>query len=622
MTNRLFTLVVLALACPTAVVDGRRPQAIDLVHVDVAVLDRNGAPVRGLGPGDFEVLSEGERIDPAGFTPVEIARPPGAGAMPAIGQLAPRHVPFDVLRNDDSIDRYIVIVLDDLRGNDEAGAAWVAGTGLDFARAVVERLTPGDRGAVFFSGLGQRQGLTGHRDRLLRALEDFAARPVGTTGCAPAECLADTLQDAADILPIAPARRKFIVYISGGQPLPVIGPSGSRVSVAIDRLYRTLQRANAAVYSVSAPGVTTTGSGEVSLAEATGGRSIVGMAGRRQVDWWFDETGAYYLLSVPAPVSGSRALSVRTVRPDLRVHTRPRVMAPVETDPADSAGLTPLEAAIVAPRPEAELPLGVTVAPFASPASGKAVVSVVSAVTGARASGAPTWVADVAATAFDPGWQPHAADRQTIEVTPRDGAMRTQTVDVIAGLELLPGRYQVRVAAESGGRAGAVFVDLDVPAFDSAPLSVSGVVLTTTPVPYAASPLMAGTLPVTPTTRRLFRSDEAPEVFLRIYQSSRPRPVSVALRIGDAEGEGIIQGTEDVPAAAFDASGAADWRFVLPLDRLKPGEYLLTISVVLDGRTEVRHVRFAVAAPAAASAVPPIPLRGQLPRHGPAVWMS
>ena len=48
-----------------------------------------------------------------------------------------------------------------------------------------------------------------------------------------------------------------------------------------------------------------------------------------------------------------------------------------------------------------------------------------------------------------------------------------------------------------------------------------------------------------------------------------------------------------VAGAGF-ASGPADWRFVLPLDRLAPGEYLLTIEAALDGRTETRHVRFAV----------------------------
>ena len=114
------------------------------------------------------------------------------------------------------------------------------------------------------------------------------------------------------------------------------------------------------------------------------------------------------------------------------------------------------------------------------------------------------------------------------------------------------------------------------------------------PVPYAANDLLAGVLPVTPTTRRTFRTDEAAEVFLRLYQSGGGAgDVTMSLRIADGRGEGIIQGSEGVAGAGF-ASGAADWRFVLPLDRLAPGEYLLTIEAALDGRTETRHVRFAV----------------------------
>ena len=606
MTVRLLMLALLAFAGTVVAVDAVRPQAPALVHVDVTVVDRAGQPVSGLGPADFEVLSGGEPIEPAAFTPVEIPIPPDGGARPADGQLAPRHVPFDVLRNDDLVDRYVVVVIDDLRSGDEPGARWVATSGLDIARTVVGHLTPADRGAVFFSWLGQRQGLTGSRDRLLRALDEFATRPAGASDCAPADCLVDTLQAAVDVLPVTPVRRKVVVYISGNTPLPVIAPPGTApaASTALGRLTYSLQETNTVVYSITAPGVTpATEAGDLSLAEATGGRALVDTMPAQQIESLFREAGSYYLLSVPAPETGARPLTIRAVRDDLQVRARAGVLAPVADETSVPPGLTPLEAAMVAPRAEASLPLGVSVAPFASPRSGQAVVTVVSAVTGARAGGAESWQAEVAATAFDTSWQPRASSRQTIEVTPR-GANRTQTVDVIAGLELLPGRYQVRVAAESGGRAGTVFVDLEIPSFDSAPLSASGAVLTTMPVPYAASPVVAEALPVTPTTRRLFQSSEAVEVFLRIYQADRPRPVSVAVRIGDAEGEGIIQGDEVVPAAAFDGSGATDWRFALPLDRLAPGEYLLTVGVSLDGQTVTRYVRFAVMAPVSTGRTP------------------
>src|SRR5690606_19985662 len=123
----------------------------------------------------------------AGFSPIELPLPEAAAvATPAPGQLAPRHLPFDVVRNDDLIDRFVVLVLDDIRpaGGESAGS-WAATTGLEIARAVIERLTPADRGAVFFSWLGRRQGLTGDRARLLGALDTFATRPVSANDCGP-----------------------------------------------------------------------------------------------------------------------------------------------------------------------------------------------------------------------------------------------------------------------------------------------------------------------------------------------------------------------------------------------------------------------------------------------------
>lgn len=250
---------------------------------------------------------------------------------------------------------------------------------------------------------------------------------------------------------------------------------------------------------------------------------------------------------------------------------------------------------MVAPSQAPGLPMGASVAVFAVPGRREAIVSIATAVTSAAAAGATAWQAEVAATAFDPQWRPRASHRQTIEVTapPVPGP---QTVDVLSAIELLPGRYEIRVAGESAGRAGSVFIDVDVPEFQSAPLSASGAVVTTVPRPYAASELLAATIPVTPTTRRMFLRSESADVLLRFYQGGRTRirNLPVSLRIADAEGEGIIQGDEVIPPSQFDAARSTEWRFALPLGRLTPGEYLLTVEAELDDRRVTRHVRFAV----------------------------
>jgi len=315
------------------------------------------------------------------------------------------------------------------------------------------------------------------------------------------------------------------------------------------------------------------------------------------VDLVWTESGSYYLVAVdPGTSDGAqRRASVRVNRPGVTTRVRSSFVAPGGPDPPPPAGATtPLETAMVSPHQMAALPLGATAAVFAVPGRREAVVVISAAVTSAPAPDASAWIAEVAATAFDAQWRPRASHRQTVEVTtPGPGP---QTVDVLSAIELLPGRYELRVGAESAGRAGSVFIDVDVPEFQTAALSASGAIVTIAPTPYTASPLLAATLPVTPTTRRLFLRDETADVLVRFYQGGRGRlrNLPVSLRIADASGEALIQGDEVIAPGQFDAGRSAEWRFVLPLERLAPGDYLLTVEATLDDRQVARHVRFSV----------------------------
>lgn len=615
MIVKMLARAVLLIVCTALTVEARQAgtehvPAADLVHLDVTVLGDDGQPIRGLAPTDFEVLQNGRPIPLAGFTPVDVPvaeRP--VGAQPVRGRLGPQHVAWDVLRNDDIVDRYVAIIIDDIQAGEGAGSGggWAGTAGLDIARAIVDRLGLGDRAMVFFSFMGRQQGLTSDHTRLRSAIQRFAPRQPRPTDCQARDgasgCLIDTLRDVAGALPSLPVQRKLIVYISGGSPLPALqlpaDNAATRELEPVQQIYRDLQRSHAVVYSVTPAGVGRLGDSAdaVGLAEATGGRSLVDSMVDQQIDSMFRDIGAYYLLSIqPAVAQGLfEPVSVRVSRPDAQVSTRLGYFAAGEGDTAPPAATSPLEAALLAPYIESMLPTGASAAAFGQPDSRDAVVSVVTAVTGAAPGGEKIWEAEVAATAFDPQWRPRASHRQTIEVTAREGS-GPLTVDVISGLELPPGRYELRVATESAGNAGSVFIDLDVPDFRSAPLSASGLVVSTIPVPYAASPLLADTLPVTPTTGRVFTRDDAAEVFLRFYQGGpdRARNLPVSVRVADVNGEGIIQGDEVVPAGQFSDSGATDWRFSLPLDRLTPGEYLLTVEATLDDLSEVRHLRFGV----------------------------
>jgi hypothetical protein len=94
----------------------------------------------------------------------------------------------------------------------------------------------------------------------------------------------------------------------------------------------------------------------------------------------------------------------------------------------------------------------------------------------------------------------------------------------------------------------------------------------------------------------MFLRTESADVLLRFYQGGRTRlrNLPVSLRIADASGEGIIQGEEIILPSQFDDARSTEWRFALPLGRLAPGDYVLTVEAELDDRRETRHVRFAV----------------------------
>jgi hypothetical protein len=73
----------------------------------------------------------------------------------------------------------------------------------------------------------------------------------------------------------------------------------------------------------------------------------------------------------------------------------------------------------------------------------------------------------------------------------------------VSVFEVPPGRYQVRVAGESGSGTGGVVYDLDVPDFDRQPLALSGVALTTSRAALAPTALIVNREAQTPVLCRV-----------------------------------------------------------------------------------------------------------------------
>jgi hypothetical protein len=114
------------------------------------------------------------------------------------------------------------------------------------------------------------------------------------------------------------------------------------------------------------------------------------------------------------------------------------------------------------------------------------------------------------------------------------------------------------------------------------------------------SPAMAGGLSdvllAPASARRSFSRGERATAFLRLYQASSAAPVRVSISASIVDDHNRKRYGQDTAfeAAAFAATGAADYVVDLPLGELAPGEYLLSIDAKAASADVQRQVRFAI----------------------------
>jgi hypothetical protein len=141
-----------------------------------------------------------------------------------------------------------------------------------------------------------------------------------------------------------------------------------------------------------------------------------------------------------------------------------------------------------------------------------------------------------------------------------------------------------------------VYAYVDVPNFDRDPLTLSGAVLLdrrapTLPLPEA----LAGILDAAPTTRRDFAGSDQVTALVRVYQrAGQPATaVNVFFHIFDEKLQEVGATERLLETAEFAKTGAADARFPVPLETLRPGAYVMQIGIT-GGTVLRRDVRFTV----------------------------
>ena len=341
------------------------------------------------------------------------------------------------------------------------------------------------------------------------------------------------------------------------------------------------------------------------VAENSGGRAILETndldSGVAQI---FRENSSYYLLGYRSTREPGdrriRRVDVQVGRSDATAHTRnayfdPR-SRPRRMDLTPELQLANALAGVVA---LGDLAMQATAVPFAGPDRKTTLVALAVGIhhpvpgdVGARVEE----TLQLQATALTARGEPKATAGETARLAFRSGVGEDARYEVLTRLILPPGRYQVRVAAQSTllGRNGSVYIDLDVPDFSGNAVQLSGVILSSDPSwKLATSEGLAHLLPVAPTTVREFDATTSVSAFARVYDRAR-EPAVVRATITDAEGATVFGRETSLDASRFTPQGAADYRINLPISSLRTGRYLLTLEAVGKQKTASRQVRFTV----------------------------
>ena len=603
---------------------------IDVVRLDVSVLGRDRMPIRGLTAADFTVLEDGKPQPIVGFDAVDLPDQTHARGS-WMREVAP-----DVVTNRLDAQRVVVILLDDFGVPFDPSAVQFS---KHIASAAIDQLGPADLGAVVYTFMRNKgQEFTTDRARLLAAVDRFTSSaapievpprvhsradspsqrpassfgPVGARACG--DCLTMALRNAAEILSAWPGARKSLVLISparrGASPETL---EGAAENDDLTRTFRAMQQANLNIYQFDPRGL------EVNrrvdddfgmFAENTGGRAITATnAPWELVPQMFRENSSYYVLGIRSTNltrdGRFRRVTVRVSRPDAEVRARSGYYAPQRErtlKPAKTPPPSALDRAVAGGLPTGDLPMSLTVAPFAaagvSSARGKNSATLI-AIAGLdpESGGADKDVIEVRTAAFRSDWKSAGSATQTLELSIRPGEERPHH-DLASRLDLAPGRYEIRVAVSNPatGRTGSAYASVTVPDFSKEPLALSGVVLENRSARVRAGGQAIALLPVTPTTVREFGNADRPTAFVRLYQGGKRAlaPVRVTARILNEEDAAVFEETSTIPAGSFTAARSADYRLALPLTGLKPGQYLVSIVAVAEKSSSQRDVRIAI----------------------------
>ena len=157
---------------------------------------------------------------------------------------------------------------------------------------------------------------------------------------------------------------------------------------------------------------------------------------------------------------------------------------------------------------------------------------------------------------------------------------------VTSAVNLPPGRYQLRVsAAESGGTAGSVVSDIDVPDFYKQPFAMSGLTLiasagSQSPTARVKDDPVGLLLMQAPTAMRTFTRDDQLTLFAEVYENQQNLPPHGRHRDRQCvRGRVVFNNSEERSSTELQGGrGGYGYTVQIPLKDFAPGLYVVHVT--------------------------------------------
>jgi VWFA-related protein len=206
---------------------------------------------------------------------------------------------------------------------------------------------------------------------------------------------------------------------------------------------------------------------------------------------------------------------------------------------------------------------------------------------------------------------------------------RQKNIQYTTSFNLPPGKYQIKfvVRENQTGRMGSFLADVMLPDMKKAPLKMSSIVLAAARRPSKKQdPLVRNGEEYVPDIAHVFRQDQHMYLLYEVYDPAREKAenlpkgtkpgINLLSSLELIQGSAKVYETPLVQAKSINVEGrdAVAIEMDVPLDKLKPGQYLCQLNVIDDASGSFAFPRFAVLVRAPAEAQ----ISGAAPGTGPA----